>query len=213
MYFGLSHLGYDLEHYEPYWSDNNNNTVESLLGNNHLQHAHRLIHEEKYKQAVRNYVDEPTVNEYLRGEDFPTEEAKEFRSDIRLLKEAISESIPLSKDIYAFRGIDGKWYPSILNLQIGDSVHNLGFTSISLDYYTGEEFAGSCCLFMIRLPAGIHSLFVEYEEQNEIILEPEVTLTVVDIFDNNKLNVGDIITSHIYICELAMPSTKDNILH
>ncbi len=209
MNFEESQLGYNLNHYEPYWNDSNNNTIKSLLEEGYLQSANNLIYDERYKKAIRNYVDEPIVNEYLRGVDFPFTESLDFITDIHLMNEAISKSIPLPKDIYAFRGIDGKWYPPILNLQIGDSLHNLGFTSISLDYYTAEEFAESCCIFMIRLPAGLHCLYVDYEKQNEIILEPGITLTVVDIFDNNnKLNRGDIATSHIYVCEIATPSMK-----
>lgn len=204
MDFDNSRLGQSLNFYQPYLEDSENNSIKSLLGPTYILLSNNIVNHPNYSQAIRSYVDEPIHNEYLRGELKINMYNNKLITEIALLIEAINISPPISQDIYTFRGIDSRFFPSsITDLNIGDRLQNNGFTSMSLDYFVGEEFAGRCCIFMIKVPKGTQALYIDYEEQSELILKPNITLTIIDIFErSNSDTLNSMITVKMYVCEI-----------
>lgn len=152
------------------------------------------------QEALGVYVEDPWANRYLRGDvgprdlhGYPGLSGAEDDEDVKdqadalvsTLDEAIEKNI-LVEDTTVYRGVKGDFE----SLQPGDQIHDLGFTSTSLNPNTARSFGSN--VLQIELPAGTEAAI----DRNGNKIEAELLLGrgavfEVDGIEDTHITYGD----------------------
>jgi hypothetical protein len=164
--------------------DNDDSYIKRLAAEHKIYHDSLPDEQKKTinKYTLAAYKD---MNNYLRGErKYEPERLLEITTYIRDLTIAINNAPPTTEPMIVYRGIESLYLPpplqeKLANLKVGETVDlfKFGFTSTTFTRKVADDFIlGTCCVFMLYLPAGVKGIYIGSESANssedEFILGP-----------------------------------------